>query len=99
MEKTVIVRALATSGYKYSFELTEYQAFQILNARAGKVIILNDEPETLTIHDSEVIVHHRKVTQHGSTVGKNEDLDRQSVVRAVEGLIANKAWSRRDEEI
>jgi hypothetical protein len=93
MKKIVQVIVAATGGWTYHFGVTEEQAYGILNARPGQQIRLNEPNEILTVSDTQTIYHFKQVNDGGS----GEELVRSSVLRKLQDLTAERAWT--DDEV
>ena len=93
MEKVVQVIVVATGGWTYAFGVTEDQADRILNARPGQQIQLNEPGQILKVSDTQTICHFKQFNNGGS----DGELVRSSILRKLQELIAERAWS--DDEV
>jgi ribosomal protein S6E (S10) len=79
----------ATGGWKFHFGVTENQAYQIINARIGDVVLLSEPGEQIRRFDNKTFTNS-KITGGGGT---NEDLVAADVIAKVQDLIDENAWS------
>lgn len=88
MSLIVQVIVKATGGWGFHFGVTETQAYQILNARVGETVILNEPEERLRISDANTAQHF----MHEKGGATSEDLVRQSILDKIHELINEGAW-------
>ncbi|WP_157221986.1 hypothetical protein [Chromobacterium haemolyticum] len=82
------VVARATGGWLFHFGITESQAYQIINTKAGSIVSLNGPNEQIKRSDSETFCHFVRL-HDGSTT---EDLVASDVIEKINDLINSRAW-------
>lgn len=99
MEKTQCITVPVSDGdWNFNFELTQKQAFALLNARIGETVKLNGTREQILVQDTDSLSH----TQAASNLSHNdgstsEGLQRKATLSIINQMIADKAWHS-DEE-
>lgn len=94
MPKILHAIVLATGGWTYVLEVTEEQAYQIINATIGRTVRLNQQDETIKVVDSSTMQHFRT-----TNIGyQTEDLVKRNVINKLQELINESAWDSDDSD-
>lgn len=94
MDKIIPVISAATGGWMYQLDITASQAEDILNAVTGERIELNRPGEVLVVHDAKTICHFLPIPG-GMT---SEELVRSGLLRKLQELLGERAWSTNDDD-
>lgn len=94
MNKTQLVTVPVSDGdWNFSFELTQEQAFALLNARIGETVKLNGTREQISVQDKDTLCH----TQAASHLSYNDGstsagLQREATLSIINRMITDKVW-------
>ncbi|MEO9824216.1 MAG: hypothetical protein ABJF50_07350 [Paracoccaceae bacterium] len=94
MEKKLLITAPVTDGdWSFGFQVTHEQAFEILNARVGDRVMLNEVREQIHVQNAQMLYHTKAANFMGVNDGStSEGLQREAVLSILEILISENAW-------
>lgn len=94
MEKTQLVTVPVSDGdWSFSFELTQEQAFKLLNARIGETVKLNGTREQISVQNKNKLIHTMAANHLSHNDGSSsEGLQREATLSILNRMIADNAW-------
>jgi len=89
MSRQCIVITKATGGWGFHFNVTEDQAYGILNAAVGETIKLNEPRETIIINKDTALRCRPQKNNETST----EEIDLNDLRKKLREMIREREWA------